>query len=405
MIKFWKYRPYSILVYYKSNVLLCQNETYMAKFRRVLKRVTIVFLSIIFIFIAIVFLYMKQAQFGKAPKAERLERIKQSPNYKDGKFQNIHYTPELAEGYSMTRVIYKQFFKKAPGRKPVDRIPSVKIDLLKLPLDQDVLVWFGHSSYFIQLDGKRILMDPVFSGNASPVPGTNRSFEGTDIYTVEDLPAIDYLFISHDHYDHLDYETILKLKAKTGKVICGLGVGAHFEDWGYDKTKIIEGDWHDSVALADGFKAFITPARHFSGRGLTRNNTLWCSYVLQTPSMKIYMGGDSGYDTHFAEIGEQFGPIDLAMIDNGQYDLAWRFIHTLPDEVLKAAKDLKAKRLFPVHSSKFVLANHPWKEPLSVITDHNEKDFHCPVITPKIGELVYLKDSKQVFPKWWEGVR
>ena len=199
--------------------------------------------------------------------------------------------------------------------------------------------------------------------------------------------------------------TILKLNPKTGKVICGLGVGSHFEAWGYDKEKIIEKDWHDTITLDNGCIAFVTPARHFSGRGLSKNNTLWCSYVLQTPSMKIYIGGDSGYDNHFADIGKKFGPIDLAILENGQYDVAWRLIHTLPDEVLKAAKDLKAKRLFPVHSSKFVLANHTWDEPLKTITKLNDENFHCPILTPKIGELVYLNDSTQAFSKWWKEIR
>src|SRR5680860_176791 len=302
----------------------------------------ILFFSILFFSVAIVFLYMQHPQFGKAPKGKRLERVKRSPNFKDGKFQNVLFTPMLAEGYSMAGVTYDFLFKKFPRQKPTDTIPSIKTDLLKLPMDRNVLVWFGHSSYFIQLDGKRILVDPVFSGSVSPIPGINKSFNGTDIYTVDDLPDIDYLFISHDHYDHLDYKTILKLNPKTGKVICGLGVGSHFEAWGYDKSNIIEKDWYDTITLDNGFNAFVTPARHFSGRGLSRNNTLWCSYVLQAPLMKIYLGGDSGYDTHFADIGEKFGPIDLAILDNGQYNEAWRFIHELPEEALKAAKDLKA---------------------------------------------------------------
>lgn len=136
---------------------------------------------------------------------------------------------------------------------------------------------------------KTFLVDPVFSGNASPVPGTVKAFTGSDIYSVDDLPPIDYLFISHDHYDHLDHETILKLKSKVGKVICGLGVGAHFEHWGYDASMVFEKDWHESVLLDSGFTAHVTPARHFSGRGFTRNNTLWCSYVLETPTQKFIL--------------------------------------------------------------------------------------------------------------------
>ena len=347
---------------------------------------------------------MRQAKFGKAPAGNRLTELQKSSNYKDGKFQNLSITPELAEGYNMVGVTYNVLFNKEPRRKPTDIIPSVKTDLINLPVDKDILVWFGHSSYFIQLDGKRFLVDPVFSGNASPIPGTVKSFKGTDIYTAEDIPEIDYLFISHDHYDHVDYTTLLALKNKIKKVICGLGVGAHFEHWGYSPENIIEKDWYSEVPLGSGFTAFVQPARHFSGRGFTRNNTLWASYVLQSPTMKIYIGGDSGYDTHFAAIGNKFGPIDLAILDNGQYNVAWRYIHTLPDEVLQAAKDLKAKRLFPVHSSKFVLANHPWDEPLSKITELN-KSAELPLVTPIIGEPVNLKDSSQQFTQWWVGLK
>jgi L-ascorbate metabolism protein UlaG (beta-lactamase superfamily) len=349
---------------------------------------------------------MKQAKFGKKPEGERLSLIQKSPNYKNGKFLNVHKTLEIAEGYTTLGVTYDYFFNKGERRRPVDMIPSLKSDLLNLPIEKDILVWFGHSSYFIQIDGKRILVDPVFSGNASPVPGTVKSFKGTDRYTVDGLPDIDYLFISHDHYDHVDFETLVKLKPKTKKVICGLGVGAHFEHWGYSPNKIIERDWNETIHLGNGFIVHTTPARHFSGRGFTRNNTLWMSYLLQTPTMKIYIGGDSGYDTHFAHVGNKHGPIDIAIIDNGQYNVAWRYIHTLPYEVLQAAKDLKAKRLFPVHSSKFVLANHAWDEPLTKVSELNSNsDNPISLVTPMIGEVVLLKDDKQQFKQWWVGVK
>ena len=343
---------------------------------------------------------MQHPKFGKAPSGKQLELIKQSPNFKDGKFQNIHFTPTLSEGYSMTVVMWDFLFKKFPRQKPTDTIPSIKTNLLKLPIDSNVLVWFGHSSYFIQLDGKRFLIDPVFSGNASPVPGNNKSFKGTDIYTATDMPEIDYLMITHDHYDHLDYETIIALKNKVKRVVCGLGVGSHFEYWGFDPKSIIEKDWNESIISDDGITIHTAPARHFSGRVFTRNNTLWLSYILQTPDFKIYIGGDSGYDTHFAEIGEKFGGFDLAILDNGQYNVAWQAIHMLPEEVLKATKDLKAKHLFPVHSSKFVLGFHSWDEPLVKITELNETH-NIPLVTPMIGEQVNLNDEKQPFKQWW----
>ncbi len=364
----------------------------------------IIIITLLVIFVIAGLLYMQQAQFGKMPAGKRLERIKESANFREGKFQNVRPTPDLTEGYSMSGVIYNFFFNKSPRRSPVDSLPSVKTDLLNLSIDQDILVWFGHSSYFIQLDGKRILVDPVLSGGASPIPGTNPSFRGTDIYTAADLPVIDYLFISHDHYDHLDHATLMALQDKVKKVVCGLGVGAHFEHWGYPESKIMERDWHEAAVLDTGFTAFVTPARHFSGRTLGRNRTLWASYVLQTPTMKIFLGGDSGYDTHFADIGNRFGPIDLAILENGQYDRAWRYVHTLPEEVLKVATDLKARRVFPVHSSKFALANHSWDEPLTKITELNQT-YRFPLATPMIGEPVQLKNPDQKFKQWWLGLR
>lgn len=355
------------------------------------------------LFVFIVFLYTKQARFGRKPSGERLEMIRKSPNFKAGKFQNLTHTPSLTEGYTFTRVLYEFLFKKVPDRIPLGLIPTQRTDLISLNADEDVLVWFGHSSYFIQLNGKKLLIDPVFSKNASPISGSNKAFQGTDLYTVADLPAIDYLFITHDHYDHLDYQTFIDLIPKTGKVICGLGVGAHFERWGYPQEKIVEKDWNETFELEPGFTIHTTPARHFSGRAFKRNNTLWMSFVLETPNLKLFLGGDSGYDTHFAEIGNRFGPFDLVILENGQYDGKWKYIHMLPEEVLQAAQDLKAKRLFPVHSSKFALAQHPWKEPLTRVKLLNES-IQMPLLTPMIGEKVELGKEDQVFSSWWEGV-
>lgn len=365
---------------------------------------TLIIVILLSIVTVIVIIYMKQPKFGKVASGVRLDFIDKSNNFKDGKFQNVNFTPELSEGYTTFGVMYNQFFNKSPRRTPVDSIPSIKSNLIDLNFNDNVLIWFGHSSYFMQIDGKRILVDPVFSGNASPIPNTVKSFKGTDIYTVNDLPQIDYLFISHDHYDHVDYSTLIKLKEKVNKVICGLGVGAHFEHWGYTYDQIIETNWHEEVKLDSGFTSFTAPARHFSGRKFARNKTLWQSYVLQSPSLKIYIGGDSGYDTHFKEIGEKHGPIDLAILDNGQYDHAWRAIHMLPEDVIIATQDLKAKRLFPVHSSKFVMANHPWDEPLVKITELN-KEHNLSLITPMVGEIVDLNNTNQKFKQWWTEIK
>lgn len=367
------------------------------------KKTMIFILIAIGVLLVVTLLFLQRATFGKNPNAARLEVLNKSSHYEEGQFQNLSPTPALTEGHTYWEVTTDYFFKNRPRRIPVDSIPSIRTDLLNLSKDENILVWFGHSSYFMQIDGKRFLVDPVFSGNASPIPGSVKSFPGTDGYTVADLPEIDYLFISHDHYDHVDHETLMALKDKTEKVICGLGVGSHFESWGYASENIIEKDWYEKVELGDGFTAFVTPARHFSGRGFARNKTLWASYVLQTPTLKIYLGGDSGYDTHFADIGNTHGPFDLVVLENGQYDKAWHYIHLMPEEVLKAAQDLKAKRVFPVHSSKFALANHAWDEPLIKITELNTS-YNIPLVTPIIGEVVDLKDSNQQFEAWWVGL-
>lgn len=341
---------------------------------------------------------------GKSPSGERLEKIRQSPNYKNGKFQNLSHTPTFADGHNIFTVLYERIFKTSSRRVPKSPILSVKTDLRTLPSDKDLLIWFGHSSYFIQLNGVKILVDPVFSGHASPFSGTVISFPGADVYDVEDFPDIDFLFITHDHYDHLDHKTILNLKSKVNKIICPLGVGSHLEYWGYEASKIIEKDWYETIDFINDTKVTVLPARHFSGRGFIRNNTLWGSFLLQTPLLKIYLGGDSGYDKHYKEIGEKYGPIDIAIMDNGQYNPAWRYIHHLPDDLIMAIKDLKVKKLLPMHSSKFSLSNHAWDEPLETIAELI-KQTDVQLLTPMIGQVVDLNSDNQDFLFWWKEVK
>lgn len=286
----------------------------MKKVLKLFTRIVIVLTCIVVVLVVIVSLYMQHPKFGAKPTGKRLEKMQTSPNYKNGSFVNRSYIPSLTEGYSMSKVMFDFLFRKGSETTPKDSIPSVHTDLKNLP-EGDWLVWFGHSSYFIQTNGLKLLVDPVFSGGASPIPGSTKAFKGTDVYAAEDMPEIDYLFISHDHYDHLDYETIQKLKGKVKKVICGLGVGAHLERWGYEPENIIEMDWDTKVEPQIGVKIYGLTARHFSGRGFKGNQTLWMSYLLQTPTHKIYIGGDSGYDKHFKEIGELHGPIDLAILE------------------------------------------------------------------------------------------
>jgi len=363
-------------------------------------------LSIIIFCVALaagVALFMRQPQFGKSPTGERLERMKRSPNYRNGAFQNLEPTPDLAEGVNMLTVLRSFLFSKTPRQVPTDTIPHVRTDLKALVPQRDVLIWFGHSSYLLQVDGKRILVDPVFNGHASPVSFTTRSFPGTRAFSTEDMPMIDVLVITHDHWDHLDYPTVRKLQANVSRVICPLGVGAHLEHWGYPAAKITELDWHEAIDLGAGFGLRATPARHFSGRGFKRNGTLWASFVLETPSKRIFIGGDSGYGKHFADIGHRYGPFDLALLEDGQYNPYWIYIHMMPEQVLLAARELQAKYTVPVHNSKFSLAMHAWDEPLVRITEANQKSGRT-LWTPQIGQAVDLNDSTHVFPRWWEGV-
>ncbi|WP_234649156.1 MBL fold metallo-hydrolase [Dyadobacter sp. CY356] len=349
------------------------------------------------------YIFLQQPQFGRMPAGARLERIQKSPNYREGQFQNLSITPDLAEGVSYFQVLKEFIFNKSKRIKPDSILPSVKSDLLHLNPNEDLLVWFGHSSYFMQIDGRTMLVDPVFSGAASPVSFTTPGFAGSDVYAVEDFPAIDYLFISHDHWDHLDYETVLKLKSKVKKIITGLGTGEHFERWGFDLSKIEERDWDEELNLGNGFVVNVTPGRHFSGRGLSRNRAMWVSFVLQTPTKKIFLGGDSGYDTHFKKIGDKFGPFDLALLECGQYNYNWKYIHMMPEETAQAAEDLKAKKLMPVHWAKFALAQHDWDEPVIRVMKAS-KIKNLPLVTPMIGEIVNLNEDK-VFPAWWENVK
>ncbi len=338
-------------------------------------------------------------KFGKYPDSKRKEWFREFPNYQDRKFQNPVPTPPLAEGENMLKILWR-FFGKYPDTMPKHPIPHVDTDLKNLDPGENVLVWFGHSSYFIQVDGRRFLIDPVFSGNASPVPGSMKAFPGSDHYQAEDMPQIDYLLISHDHWDHLDYPTIRKLKNKVGQVICGLGVARHFEYWNWDTEKLTEKNWYDQVDLGNDFSITLTPARHFSGRLFKRNASLWTSFVLKTPTKNLFLGGDSGYSPHFKAIGEQFGPFDLAVLECGQYNPQWPYIHSFPEDLLLEAADLKARHFMPVHHSKFKLSNHPWYEPLQRVTIAAEKE-NKPVTTPRIGEKVYLDCLEKVWEKWW----
>jgi L-ascorbate metabolism protein UlaG (beta-lactamase superfamily) len=336
---------------------------------------------------------------GRNPWGERLKKIQRSANYQDDSFQNQSLTPVMSDKGSFFKILWK-FINKPKTVIPPLPLPSVKTDLKQLPEGNPVLIWFGHSSYLLKIYGKHILVDPVFSGYASPFKlKSAKNFEGSNVFGVEDLPAIDILLITHDHYDHLDYQTVLKLNSKTKHIVTSLGVGAHLEYWGFDAGKITELDWDESTEKVEGLKLICAPSRHFSGRSFARFKTLWASYILKTRDYSIYLGGDSGYDKHFKEIGETFGPFDLAILESGQYNEAWKNIHMMPEETVQASLDLRAKWLLPVHWGKFSLSIHPWNEPIERVMKKSE-ELGVHVTTPMIGEPLVIGENYP-YGKWW----
>lgn len=327
--------------------------------------------------------------FGRLPRGERLERIRKSPNYRDGQFRNLENSPMMTGDKSRVRGMLEFLLRKKEGLRPDGPVTVLRTDLHALDPASDLAVWFGHSSYLIQTDRQRALVDPVFR-SAAPLSFLNRPFAGTDIYTPDDMPDVDYLIITHDHWDHLDHRTVTELKPRIRKIVCPLGVGEHFEYWGFPQERIVELDWNEEASLGDGFTVRCLPARHFSGRGLNPNRTLWASFLLQSPTRNIYIGGDSGYGRHFAEIGRQFPQIDLAILENGQYNEAWRYIHTMPDQLARAAKDLGARQIMTVHHSKYALSKHRWDEPLQTEAAL-AADTALNVLRPEIGEVIRLE--------------
>ncbi len=342
---------------------------------------------------------MNLKSFGKTPAGERLERIQRSPQYKDGKFQNMEPTSVNPNDVSMFRIL-KKMLSRPSSVRPSEGMPHEQTNLKQLNAASPVVVWFGHSSYFIVIDGFRILVDPVFSGTASPSRFFGKAFEGGDTYNAEDFPELDLLVLTHDHYDHLDQPSIKELDQKVKQVVTSLGVGAHLEYWGMSSQKITELDWWDFAEVSKNVKITATPARHFSGRGFKRAQTLWSSFVLEIKGYRIFLGGDSGYDDSFKRIGEKFGSFDLAFLECGQYNKFWPQIHMFPEQTVMAANDLNAKMVIPVHWGKFVLSTHPWNEPVKRFSEAAKRE-NIKFVSPKIGQPFHLeKEFKQEI--WWD---
>ena len=351
--------------------------------------------------------FLHRPEFGRLPQGERLARIQASPHYVNGQFQNLVPVQVMNEDSGENRFVAtaKFLFGDKSALSPQEPMLSHKTDLKTLDINQDLVVWMGHSTFYMQLGGRRILIDPVFSAYASPVFFINKAFPGSNVYTSDDIPDIDVLAISHDHWDHLDYPTVMALKSKIKNIVCPLGVGEYFEQWGFDSQILHEEDWDTEIKLAADFSVHVLSSQHFSGRFLTPNPTLWCGFAFITPRHKVYYSGDGGYGAHFKTIGDQFGGFDLMLGENGQYNMAWHAIHMLPEETAKAAVDVGAKALLPAHGGKFALARHPWQEPYIELSRYSQGQSYK-LLTPMIGEVLYIGDEPpQQFSQWWEHMK
>ena len=354
------------------------------------------------IVIGVLFLYLSP-EFGGSPSIEQKRVFVKSPNYVNGKFINKGNVKLDMSMRDMGKSL-AGFFGPIPHTKPSRDIPVSKLDSLDIVKYQDStrLIWFGHSAFLLQMNNKTILIDPMFGKVPAPHPmlGSNRFSKELPI-DVEKLPKIDIVLISHDHYDHLDYGTIQKLRHKVNMFYTPLGVGAHLQKWGVEKERIVELDWWEEVTH-EGLVFGCTPAQHFSGRGFSdRASTLWSSWVIRSEMDNIFFSGDSGYGPHFKEIGDKYGPFDFAMIECGQYNEMWPDIHMFPEQTAQAGLDIGAKRIMPIHWGAFKLAMHPWTEPVERVTNRS-KELNLEVITPRIGEPINLHRLEETTSPWWE---
>jgi len=319
------------------------------------------------------------------------EKLQASQNYRDGMFQNQEPTPQFTGDTASTRrTLWRFLTNKDTLRVPQEPIPAIKTDLKNLPIDSDWLVWFGHSSYLFCLDGKRYVVDPVLKSEF-PSSLMLKAFPGTDIYRPEDLPDIDVLIVTHEHWDHMDYATLRDIRDRVKQIICPLGIADYMRHWHYTDEQIVEMDWNGESSISiqpSAIRITCLPSRHFSNRLLgKRNQTLWASFMVEAGGRKVYIGGDGGYDKRFSEIHECFGAVDLAILENGQYNANWRYIHTTPEDLEKVILDLQAKQVFTVHHDKFALSVHPWSEPDSVAHDIATKN-NINLLDAPIGTIV-----------------
>ncbi|WP_055591149.1 MBL fold metallo-hydrolase [Streptacidiphilus griseoplanus] len=308
---------------------------------------------------------LRPAALGGVPDGERLERILGSPHHADGTFTNPVAARTASRGAALPYLRTQLRKADRVRRAPASAIPLVRTVPAEPPASGLRLTWLGHSTVLAEIDGARVLFDPVWGERCSPVPFAGpRRLHPAPLAPAE-LGPLDAVVISHDHYDHLDMPSIRALAGSGAMFAVPLGVGAHLERWGVPAGRITELDWHESTEAA-GLTLTATPARHFCGRGL-RGHTLWASWVVSGPRHRIFHSGDTGYFPGFAEIGAAHGPFDASMIQIGAYSEFWPDIHMTPEEGLRAHSDLSGGEphgaLLPIHWGTFNLAPHPWEEP------------------------------------------
>lgn len=343
---------------------------------------------------------------GQRPQGLRLERIRASPMWQGESFRNIHpVLPGLRDAQT-PRPTLGDFLCGGERRIPSGPLPSVDSrEAWSRPSGSGLrATWLGHSTVLIEIDGVRVLTDPVWGARASPsrMAGPKR-FQPVPV-ALRALPPLDVVVISHDHYDHLDYPTIRELAATQVPFVTSLGVGAHLEAWGVPSQRIVELDWWESHSLpGTDLQITAAPSQHFSGRGLKdRNATLWSSMVMRTPRHAVFFSGDTGLTTQYAQIRERLGPFDLVMLEVGAFHPAWGDIHLGPRNALEAHALLGGGAFLPIHWGTFSLAMHAWDEPAETLYALGEQR-GVPLLMPRLGQAVEPVQVDAVTP-WWRAV-
>ena len=344
-------------------------------------------------------------QFGCKMTPELKATYEQSPQWKADKFENQVETNMSLSIWDVPELLYKQFCKK-DDREPQSPLPIAPFDVDAFLAD-DVnfkCIWYGHSVVLIRMSGKTILIDPMLGPNASPIaPFKTKRFSENTLDLIDELPPIDLMLLTHDHYDHLDLDSIEKLKSKTKQYYVALGVKRHLTAWGIDAAQVREFDWWDQANF-DSISITFTPTRHFSGRGVKdRAKSLWGGWVLKSDHENIWFSGDGGYGEHFKEVGAKLGPFDFGFMECGQYNEKWHPIHLFPEESVQAAIDGQVKKAMPVHWAGFALAQHSWTEPADDFHTHAQTK-GLTVCYPPLGETLTL-NSEDYQAMWWNELK